>query len=161
MVVASNHAEDINPLHNWASTNTLKIFFHNAGYLIFYSLLTWPAMTNKGTELTTDKNMSREFVLELETTQELNGAALPFHKLRPLAQGERGLSLSYLVAVWPGPASALSHTWAQPGDAEWRPLAYFLDGNVVCWKAPQFLRAYPKVDVWWVSILLLSQELLI
>lgn len=43
-------------------------------------------MTNKGIELTTDKNMGKESVLKLETTQELNGAALSFHKIGPLAQ---------------------------------------------------------------------------
>lgn len=65
---------------------TLKIFVHNASYLHFHSLLTWSAMTNKGIELTTDKNMGKESVLKLETTQELNGAALSFHKIGPLAQ---------------------------------------------------------------------------
>ena len=79
MVIANNHYRMLTPLHNSASTYTLKTFFHNASNLHFHSLLTRSAMTNKWIELTA-KNMGKESVWKLETMQEFNGEGLSFRK---------------------------------------------------------------------------------
>lgn len=119
MIIANNHYRMLTPLHNSASTNTMKTFFHNASNLHFHSLLTWSAMTNKWIELTA-KNMGKESVLKLETTQEFSKAALSFRKT---AGPEVGCPQPWSEKHSQDQTPVLSHTWLCPDLTERKPLA--------------------------------------
>lgn len=118
MIIANNHYRMLTPLHNSASTNTMKTFFHNASNLHFHSLLTWSALTNKWIELTA-KNMGKESVLKLETTQEFSEAALSFRKT---AGPEVGCPQPWSEKHSQDHTPVLSHTWLCPDLTERKPL---------------------------------------
>ena len=119
MIIAKNHYRMLTPLHNSASTDTLKTFSSTtpATYIFIPSWRGQQWLTNGLNWLlrTWAKN-----VLKLETTQEFNRAALSFRKT---AGPEVGCPQPWSQKHGQDQTPALSHTWVCPDLTERKPLA--------------------------------------